>query len=226
MLMLLICFLYFLSSINSMTFNFERTIAINDSIEVVSGTIYYSPEGKSIVEVNSPILQYMIFEKNIWKVYYPEDKYAYVFKGESEFQIPFVDIFFSSLKEDFGLVELGYELANYEFLNDTIISIWSNQKLNEYHLIKLLQVKEKYISFELIIRDSTFLKTTFLKHYQYNDKFIPVEISSEIHGHLTNENEIITEKIQITNLSINTEFPEKIKKFEIPSEIDIKELDK
>ena len=223
-MVLLIFLCCYLSSIQTILFDFDRVITSGDTTSTVSGTVYFNSNGRSVVEVQSPIIQYMLFEKNTWKVYYPEKQEAYEFKSERPFQIPIVEILSSSLKENFGLVKDGYDLVDFKAKNDTIISWWNSKSIMINYQIKLLQLKEKFIGFELIQQDTIRVKTHFIEHFQYGNKYIPIEISSEIFPGMSNSGISISELIYIKNLKFNAEFPDRINKFKIPENLNLQKM--
>lgn len=217
---------FYLAIIHAVMFDFERSVEIGDTKEVVRGSIYYEPQGRTIVEVTHPILQYMIFSDKQWTVYYPDKETAYTIHGNQPFQIPFVDILQASLKEDFGLMNDGFQLQKHEVYKDTIVTFWgAGGSFNNIQL-KLMQVKEKYVSFEMLEGDSVRIRSTFKAHDQIGDKFFPIEVFSEIFPGWGGYRQMITETLYVRNQQINRPFPERITGFEIPAEIEVKTLDK
>lgn len=213
-------FLFWIFTAGNLVFDFQRITLSGQKNEIILGTVYYQEEGKSIIVVESPIKQLMIFENLNWCVFYPEKNEAFLFQGLQPFQIPFLDLVLSTTREDLGLPEKGFQLKTYWAENDTLFSYWYSSSVEDSVIIKVKQFRNTLIGFELMVRDTTKITSIFEEYEKAGDIQIPTHIVSLMAGGWLETNEV-SETINIENIYRNIELPDSIINFTLPKNVTI-----
>ncbi len=224
-LSLLNLILVFSLSLNTLSVVFERTISESNKKEVTRGSIYYHAKSRTIMEIDFPIHQILIFTKNDLQIYYPEKKKAIILKSKSSFPVPFLYNFLGVLKKDFGLSNIGYSLTKHEIENNILYTYWvlsSKGKKNKKNYYFTLGTKKNMIVFTESKNSKGRLssKTEFKKHIQFNNYYFPTEILSEYY-HKTSTSK---ERVIFKNIKFNGEIPDIILNFQIPSDSKVEEI--
>ncbi len=208
-------------SIFTLIFDFERQVFTPDSVHNTQGTLYFKQDERSLINICVPIKQIMIFNENEWTVYYPKQKQAYVFE-RGYFRVPFVDILLASFKEDFGLINAGFQLLHSTVKQDTLYSVWQTHKMGSPIRVQLEQWDQVYTKFKLIKNDTVRINTTFDRFYQLNGKYMPQSIVSKILTIRNDEFLYNTEVLTISNMLVNESIPDSILNFDLPNNCQIK----
>lgn len=210
--------------LNNIAVDFTRIITKDSSNEVVKGIIYYQADKRTILNVTEPLYQWMIFEDSIMLIYYPNEEKAFRFRSKNPFSLPFFQAFVGVIRNDFGLSEAGFSLAKSEIKGETLLSYWEPPK----QLKKLFsnaiigQTKDKLVFVEMQDpKGKKMMKTTYRNHFQYGKTFFPLEITSVIYQ----KGSSTVEKIVYANPQFNVPLPQEVVNFEIPANVEIKEME-
>lgn len=212
-------------SLNTLSAGFERAISESNKKDVTRGSIYYQAESRTIMKIDFPINQILIFSKNNLQVYYPEKKSAIILKSESPFPVPFFYNFLGVLKEDFGLSNIGYRLTRHEIKDNILYTHWvlssEGKKNTKNHYFILGTKKNMIVSTESRnSKGELSSKTEFKNHIQFNNYFFPTEILSKYY-HKTGTSK---ERVTFSNIRFNGKIPDAILNFQVPSDAKVEEI--
>jgi hypothetical protein len=127
------------------------------------------------------------------------------------------------MKEDFGLSERGYILSDHEIKEDTLTTYWkpSGKLSKTVKNLRLIYVNNRIISTEIKKTDGEFmLKSSYGKHVNYSGYSFPMEISTAIFM----REDTVFEKIMYKNLTFRDSLPEEVENFNIPEDIETREI--
>jgi hypothetical protein len=200
---------------------FSRSVQENISSDSTRGEFYYLGGSNMFIEVHEPIHQIMTFTKKAMTLYYPESKKAFRFKSSNPMILPLVPGLKTAIRADYGLIEMGFKLADQEMHGDTLISYWFHPKMREnLGAFKIVEVNDRlaYTEYEipsLSIRNIT----TFSDHLDVSGMIFPTTIVSDI----SNAESFVIEKVKLWDLQANLTIPDHILTFSIPKDVDIVE---
>ena len=205
--------------------NFHREYTKKGEKENLEGEVFYDFVLKKLyILLQMPVKQWMILQGFETIIYYPDEKQAFRLKSKIDAVMPFFQAFIGCMQEDFGLSSLGYSLANYVRKGHVLTSNWNppprfakllGKAILVYDSRRLIRVEYRNPSGH-IMREGT-----FGQHIQYGGYFFPLEIS--IISKSPAEPEL--EKILYLNPILNAPFPKKIKEFNIPASVTVKEIE-
>lgn len=189
-----------------------------------AGHIYYNTNGKLMIKVHSPVHQWIIHEQDNMTIYFPEKNKGYQYHNLRHQTVPFFDAFISHVKEDFGLSELGFTLAEDSSRADTLFTYWNftgeKQKENIGKFI-LGYVQQRIVYAEAkTVEGNTFKKTYFKNHIQHEGRYYPKEIHLITHE----PDRILREFLYYDEIKFNTSFPRDVQNFTIPQDAIIEEV--
>ncbi len=189
--------------------------------ETVKGRIYYY-QGKTSVQIFSPLTQWMFLKENELLIYYPNRKLAFKIKSASVMQIPFFSAFLYSVMEDFGLREKGFVLAKEEEGEEGRISLWKKEKegvLPQLKFVKLYFKGGKMIRVELLGDSEEIISRMFFsKHREFFGLYFPLKIVIFRCRHKGKE-EVLFEKPLF-----NAKIPEEVVNFRLPEGVKVDEI--
>ena len=191
--------------------------------EKIDGVLYCKIPEEIIVYIDEPVRQWLSFDNNSIKIYYPEDSVAFKIISGYPVSFSFFNTFLNVLKEDFGLCDRGYTLSAHKIIEDTLITFWKpSERLSKtIENLKLVYISNKIISCEVKKTDGEFmLKSFYGKHFHYGEYYFPMEISTAIFM----DEDTIFEEIFYKKPIFNDTFPEEVRNFEIPEDIEIEEI--
>jgi hypothetical protein len=200
---------------------FSRSVVEDFSADSVRGEFYYLGGSNMFIEVHEPIHQIMTFAKKAMTLYYPESQKAFRFKSSNPMILPLVPGLKTAIRADYGLIEMGFKLADQEMHGDTLISYWVHPKMREnLGAFKIVEVNDRlaYTEYEipsLSIRNIT----TFSDHLEISGMIFPTTIVSDI----SNAESFVIEKVKLWDLQANLTIPDHILTFSIPKDVDIVE---
>jgi len=214
----------FCQTIKTISVEFTREYSEDNKKEIIKGKIHYQAPSKTVIHITDPINQWMILEDKEMIIYYPDDKKAFhIISTWNPFSMPFFQAFVGVVKEDYGLTELGYTLANYETNDNSLISHWNPPK----NLAKLLgeiilEFKDnKIIRVELRNPNGkTISKSLYKNHTLYGATYFPLEISTIKYM----KSGAAFEEIVYRNPQFNSPLPKEVLDFKIPAHIKVKEI--
>lgn len=211
------------SIIDNTTVGFTRSLKGKGTIETTEGTLYCKNSEDIVVSIHKPVKQWISFENNVIRIYYPEDSIAFKIISDYPSSFSFFNTFLSVAKEDFGLSDRGYTLSDHEIKEDTLITYWSpsGKLCKTVENLKLIYVNNRIISSEIKKMDGEFiLKSSYEKHLDYGGCSFPMEINTMI----LMDGDTVFEKILYRNLKSGDSLPEEIKNFKIPEDIETREV--
>lgn len=214
----------FCQIIKTISVEFTREYSEDNTKEIIKGKIHYQSPSKTVIKIMDPINQWMILEDKEMLIYYPDDKKAFrIISSQNPFSMPFFQAFIGVVKEDYGLTELGYTMANYETNDNSLISHWNPPKNLSKFLGKIiLEFKDnKIIRMELKNTDGkTIIKSLYKNHIFHGATYFPLEISTTTYLNAS----FTFEKIVYRHLQFNSSLPQDIVDFKIPEDIKVKEV--
>jgi len=192
--------------------------------EILDGKIYYDAEAKKvIVEVTSPIHQWMFLQKFETLIYYPQERKAFRMQARSDAVLPFFQLFIGCLKEDIGLGDLGYTFSRYEKKDDILISVWIppirfskilGEAVLKLQANKLVEVQYKTPKGDLYSRGE------FGQHVLFGGYFFPLDVSL---AQLAGQQKSL-ERVTYSNPVFNRPLPPSIREFKIPEDVPVKNV--
>jgi len=214
----------FCQVIKTISVEFTREYSESNTKEIIKGKIYYRAPSKTVIKIENPIVQWMILEGKEMIIYYPDDKKAFrIISTWNPFSMPFFQAFVGVVKEDYGLTELGYTLANYETNDNSLISHWNPPKnLSKFLGEFILEFKDnKIIRVELRnAKGKTLSKSLYKNHILYGATYFPLEIFTI--KYLKSGSTF--ERIVYRNPQFNSSLPQEVIDFKIPADIKVKEV--
>ena len=104
---------------------FQKVPASPESrADTLSGTFYYSADGKTLLMLVRPISQVFWVNGTQMVIYYPERKRAFKLQSREVVVPPVVGDLPMVLKPDYGLSQLGFRSAEHALSNDTLYVTW------------------------------------------------------------------------------------------------------
>lgn len=209
--------------VQSIQVDFEREWKERGRQEVIKGTFYYQASGRTVVWVREPISQWMIGEEDQLILYYPHDRQAFRFTSQPPSYFPIFEAFTGALKEDYGLTNMGYSLANHQIKGDTLTTRWSpsrqvSERLGDFTLV---YVSDKIGYAELKRADGSIMSRSFYgNHIKHGAHHFPLQISTTRYGDADSSYERIT----YSNPQFNICLPEAVENLTVPSDIEIEEI--
>lgn len=189
--------------------------------ETVKGRIYYY-QGKTSVQIFSPVTQWMFLKGNELLIYYPDRKLAFKIKSVSVMQIPFFSAFLYSVMEDFGLREKGFVLMKEEVKDNARISLWKKEKRGVLPLLKFVKLyfkKGKMIRVELLGDSGEIISSMlFSRHRQFFGLYFPLKIVIFRHRQEGKEEVVFEQPL------FNAKIPEKVVNFRLPEGVKVDEI--
>lgn len=203
--------------LKTVNLSFTQITQNSQKSDVVNGHIYYDGM-KTTVKVNQPISQWLILTGNTIVLYYPEDHRVLEIQSQSPVSLPFFQAFTSIVKLDYGLTELGFNLAKNEIKGDTLLAYWQPpvdaRKVLGYFVLALEKNKILFSEFTTA-KGEKIAKTIYSNHFMYSGSYFPLEIVTIQYA----KKDSTVEKILYTDPVFNAPLPAEIAIFTIPPSI-------
>jgi len=208
----------------TMSARFAREFTRGDVTEEVLGSLYCQLPDRVTLRVTSPVNQWMVFERNLTTIFYPERNTAFRITSQFSPYPPFVQSLAAAQEADYGLGQLGYRPTEYEVRGDTLISLWSpprqlirvlGETLLKIHEDKIVYVESRAAGGKVVRRS---LNTA---HEFHRGTHFPMEI-------LTTEyfkEDSTLEKVSFSDLAIDSVLPEEVTSFSIPADATVKDVE-
>jgi hypothetical protein len=219
-------FVLFISqSFNTLTISFVRTVENNNKKEISKGYIYYYDNKTITLKITAPILQWMVISGNKTLIYYPEENKALNIKSQAPAVLPFFQAFIAIIKSDFGLSEIGFKLRKNEFKEDTLYTYWeSPENLKNAKISYILMIyNDRIIGIKVIKQIEEILaELRFKDHYPYGGLYfhLKMDITQYQSKKIT-----VYENIIYSNPIFDHPLPEEVVHFQIPENIETKEIE-
>ncbi|MBD3338284.1 MAG: hypothetical protein GF353_04215 [Candidatus Lokiarchaeota archaeon] len=211
--------------IKTLSANFERGEIEKKRISKTEGTICFASPNLLWIRVHYPISQYIKIDNDQMQIYYPNKKLLMNIKSETSISLSFLTPFIASLRSDYGLSDLNYQIKDYQIQSDTLRTEWHPPKELKKELgITKIETVSNRIKNVTIIAPSKKSKTQqffFDDYIMINNTFWYPQSVKIVKG--APEDSII-DKIRMENISINAVLPDSITGFKIPDDVTIKEF--
>jgi len=210
--------------IQTLALGFSRTVIDGVSIDSTEGQLAFKAPDEVYIHVQDPIEQWMVFYADKVLIYYPQDRKAFELTSENSRSVPFFEAFIGSVKDDFGLSELGFSITDHKITNDTLITIWrpgedvsgliGNFTLSYYdNKIVFTEAKDS--------EGKTITEAYYSNHIRYKNSYFPLKtriISYHSRG-------TTVEDINYQDPKFNEDLPPAVQSFKIPSDIETKRIE-
>jgi outer membrane lipoprotein-sorting protein len=204
---------------------FIREYSTQSKQETLKGKLFYEADsGKLLIEVDTPIHQWMILQGNETLIYYPETMLAFRIRSKAEAVMPFFKVILGCLKEDFGLSQQGYALAHYEKKGNVLLSTWSpppqlskliGKAVLEYQANKIMRIEYQTPDGKLLSQ------AIFHQHVFFSGSYFPLEVSI---SYKTNQDSR-AEKVVYVHPQFNAPLPGDVREFKIPAGAKVKDIE-
>ena len=227
MLLGLVCLMPVLQvqAANTITGSFELSVSRGSVAEVSSGVIYCVQNESLKLAVTSPENQWMFFEGDTLKIYYPNTNSGLRIPTiTGKVTLPVFQLAVNAGTEDAGLVEAGYQLKATTVSGDSIIAVWASPEIARNVLGDLTSV---YIQDSLMSIVGTNADGDIILQQSYSDwvvhkgRLFPCRVISRNTGGDIE----LTESIIFENVIMGSELPSEAKKMMIPNDADMMTLD-
>ncbi len=212
------------SGIQTLALDFQRiTEETGKPKEVISGHLYFQQPYWMYVDVTSPVHQIMLSEKRQLLIFYPESKQAFRIRTKKDNPPIFVQGLLASLREDFGLEEMGYKLTGHKTLGDTLVTIWvpPSDKAKVLGKFTLKIVNNRLVEARTASANGTTQTVSRYSTYKKFGRFwLPLRIATQTGDAWHRKKEVLVYK----NVQLNVVVPDSLLRFSIPPKVPVKEL--
>ncbi|MDP4164545.1 MAG: hypothetical protein Q8898_15725 [Bacillota bacterium] len=226
---LFLLFLSFLSysisatTVKTISADLDRHLKKGSTEQSISGHIYYTDK-KSILVINKPLSQWMIFENNRMIIYYPAEKNAIRIISRDPLSMPFFQTFIGPATDNFGLAAKGYSISWNEMKQDTLFIHWKppreTKMLGEFTV--MLQ-KNRLVSTEQKASDGQVISRSFFAaHIRHGNSFFPRSVTSMI---FSGKDTVVIESITYSNIVFDRTLPDTILEFSLPVRTMVKDIE-
>jgi hypothetical protein len=204
--------------------SFEREFTQGDLTEALSGLLYCQLPDKVTLRVMSPVNQWILFEKNLTTIYYPEDKTAFRITSRISPYPPFAQSLAAAQEADYGLSHIGYRPTDYEVRGDTIISYWTPPKslvrllgetVLKIHENKIIYIESRSAGGK-VMRRSLNIRHECLKGTHFPTEILTTEYFKE---------DSTVERVSFSHLVIDSLLPQEVMSFCVPSDAVVREVE-
>ena len=210
--------------IQTLVLGFSRTVIESATINRTGGQLAFKAPDEVYIHVQDPIEQWMVFYTNKILIYYPKDRTAFELASGYSSNVPFFEAFIGSIKEDYGLSDLGFSIADHKIKNDTLTTMWRPDErvsrlignfILSYYDNKIIFTEAKDTA------GKTITKVYYSNHIDYKNRYFPLDV--KIFSYQSNGMTI--ENINYKNPIFNAELPDVIKNFKVPDDVEIKKVE-
>ncbi len=191
--------------------------------DVVSGHLYFRQPFWMYVDVSSPVQQIMLSQRHQLLIYYPDQKKAFRIRTKKDNPPIFVQGLLASLKEDYGLEELGYTLTGHKTIGDTLVTIWAppadKAKVLGQFVLKI--VNNRLVEARTQSANGKTKTVSTYKQYTQIGRFsLPQHITTVTEDPWHRKKEVLFYK----NIRVNEAIPDSLLHFTIPPKIPVKDV--
>ena len=214
-------------SVETLIVDFSRKTVSSSGEELIHGTIYFKAPEDVIITVDSPVVQWSIFEGANLLIYYPTERRAFRFISRNRLMIPFAQSFIGLVREDFGLSDAGFLLQEHRKRGDVLITVWRPPRAVRAYIgearIGMQRYDEKVhpLFLELLDPEGNLLtRTTYLEYREDLEPSFPGRILILQNG----EDGEVRDEIRYSGHRINQILPSEVTGFQLPSDVSVKEV--
>lgn len=212
--------------LKTLSIDFTREITENGKKERIEGTLHYDVEKlRVVIDVKKPIKQLMVAMENKLEIYYPDQKQAFRFISEGPVPLPLVETIIQSTQAEYGLTALGYTLNKHDIVDEILYTYWNPPgKAKEKLGTVILGIQnERLISAEVKNpQEIIIVRTLYQKHKKIGTTYIPMQVTASNYGEKSEVTRL--EKIIFSKPQANSEKPNPILTFTIPSSVKVREI--
>jgi hypothetical protein len=214
-------------SVETLIVDFSRKTATASGEQLVSGTIHFKAPEDVIIAVDSPLVQWSIFEGANLLIYYPLERSAFRFISRNRLMIPFAQSFMGLVREDFGLSDAGFFLEEKCKCGDILITVWRPPRTLRAYIgearigMQRCDGKVHPLFLELLDPQGNLLtRTTYLEYRNDLEPSFPGRIIILQNG---GEGQV-RDEIRYSDHRINQGLPAEVSGFRLPLDVSVEEL--
>lgn len=202
---------------------FQREEFEKERYSNTAGYIYFYNSDCIWMRVVKPFTQQIKIDTTGMLIFYPDKKLAIKINTRNSITLSFLTPFLASLRNDYCLPDLGYQMKDYYLKADTLSTEWhpSKERKSDLGTTIIKSISNKVVQVVVSLPDhqpSQILR--FYTHTLINDTFWFPESLSIVSG--TPQDRRI-EKIKLDHISIDRALPDTITSFILPDDTVIKE---
>jgi outer membrane lipoprotein-sorting protein len=217
----------FCQSVETLEVSFSRTTTSVNGVEEVTGTVYFRAPEEVVIKVQSPVLQWTIFQGKDFLIYYPLERKAFRFISRNRLMIPFAQSFIGLVREDFGLAGAGFTIAQNSKQTGILTTVWEPPRSLRSYIGSArtgmqkgaTEVHPLYLEF-YSPKGKLLTRVTYLEYREDLRPSFPARILIQ---QTDGENEI-REEIRYFEHRINKSLPAEVTGFKLPVDVTIEEL--
>ena len=212
------------TGLQTLSLDFQRvTEETGRPKEVITGHLYFQQPFWMYVNVTAPVHQIMLSEKRQLLIYYPEDKKAFRIRTKKDNPPIFVQGLLASLKEDYGLEEMGYKLTDHKTSGDTLVTIWSpprdKAKVLGNFILKI--VDNRLVEARTASANAKTKTVSYYSQYAKIGRFwLPLKIVTRTGDVWHEKKEVLIYK----DVQLNVSVPDSLLRFSIPKHVPVKDV--
>jgi outer membrane lipoprotein-sorting protein len=208
------------AGISNLIGDFSKKFVSSAGSDSIAGTFYYINSRKIFFEIQYPLHQIMVIEKNITEIYYPEDAKAFRLESANPVVFPLISGLLSAIRPDNGLSLIGFTLSDQVVRNDTFVTYWSYPKSpRPFGWFELAQYNNRLAYSTFHAPDSVSYTTTTFSRYTPPQKGVSLPL--EINTIIALGGGFSRERVTLRDLRINSAIPERVANFTIPGHIKV-----
>ena len=217
----------FCQSVETLIVDFSRKTVSTAGEELISGTIYFQAPEDVIITVDSPVVQWSIFEGTNLLIYYPLERRAFRFISRNRLMIPFAQSFIGLVREDFGLSDAGFFLQENRKRGDMLITVWRPPRALRPYVGEAWIGMQKYneqvhpLFLEFYDPDGNLL--TRITYLEYRDDLEP-SFPGRILIMQKGQQGEVRDEIRYSGHQINQVLPAEVIGFHLPPDVSVEEL--
>jgi hypothetical protein len=217
----------FCQTLESLIVDFTRRTVSAAGDELVSGTIYFKAPEDVVIIVDSPVLQWSIFEGPNLLIYYPLEHRAFRFISRNRLMIPFAQSFIGLVREDFGLSQAGFFLQENRKRADILITVWRPPRTLRSYIgeawIGTQKHEKQAHPFFLELHDPEGNLLTRITYLDYREDLQP-SFPGKVLILQKGEDGEVRDEIRYSDHRINAVIPAEVAGFDLPPDVSVDEL--
>ena len=210
--------------IKTLSASFQREEIENDRLLKTEGTIFFSIPDRVWIVVKKPVNQIIKIDSTFMLIYYPANNLAFKINSKNSFSSSFISPFIASLRSDYGLSDLNYQMKKFEMVLDTLITEWHPHEQDKKKLgttiIKMVSNKINQVIILDTSNKNSLQKFVFKNYILINNiHWVPNSVTTFKN---VSKNQFF-DKVELKNIYIDAALPDSIIGFTIPPNATIKE---
>lgn len=198
---------------------FTRSLyAPSSSPDIVSGTMYFTPQGMVHIEITSPVTQHISLTGKDMTIYYPKERKAFVFSSDNPLSLPFASAFIGATRESMGLSDLGFTTSSVSRSSDSIISTWLPPVSARTSLQKVVLAEVNGV----VVRSESFDAKGALSTRAVYKNYVSImqgQVPLEIYGGWQSKKGWTRENLEFSDPRSVAALPPHLNDFTIPSDV-------